>query len=342
MRISVVLASWNGDDFIAEQLASLSRQTRLPDELIVGDDASTDQTVPILEAFAATAPFPVRIIRNGIRAGYAKNFSRLATLASGDILAFCDQDDVWAPRKLEIIESHFAAHPETTCLVHDARIIDATGRLVCKSLLRKLRRSGHDTVIFVKGCATATRKAFAERIFPLPECSAWTHDTILHCVSTVLGSRVVIELPLIDHRLHAENTSGFVPGGRLVPNRVARCLDNFELWSVGGGLRRLPIPRDASESDLLLLERVISLQSSWPVEKCRQIRLQISALRDLVSSRRQAKAMPLGGALGLFRAKWRSGAYDAIGGTRIVLLEWLRIVARVLFRHPIIHDRVSR
>ncbi len=342
MRISVVLASWNGGGFIAEQLFSLSSQTRLPDELIVGDDASTDETVSTLEAFAAIAPFPVRIIQNEVRLGYARNFSHLATLASGDVLAFCDQDDVWAPHKLEIVESHFKAHPETTCLVHDARIIDATGRLVCQSLFHKLRRSGHDTGVFVKGCATVTTRGHAEQIFPLPEPTAWTHDTILHSVSTVLGSRFVLELPLIDHRLHAGNTSGFIPGGSPLANWAARCLDTLEFSTVERGLRRLPIPRDISKCDLVLLDRVISSHSSWPAEKCRQVGDQIFALHDLMLSRRQAMTMPLGRAIDLFRTKWRSGAYDTIGGARIALLEWLRIVARAIFRHPPIHDRTSR
>jgi glycosyltransferase involved in cell wall biosynthesis len=95
------MATFNGAEFIGEQLESLARQTLLPAELLVGDDGSTDATVAIVEAFAAEAPFPVRIIRNDPPLGWVENFLATATQVTGDLISFCDQDDVWLQDKLE-------------------------------------------------------------------------------------------------------------------------------------------------------------------------------------------------------------------------------------------------
>src|SRR3954467_3477295 len=84
MKVSVALASYNGARFIDEQLASLAAQTRLPDELVVCDDGSTDDTLARVERFAATAPFAVRIVRNAENLGFNGNFQRaLGEVAGG-------------------------------------------------------------------------------------------------------------------------------------------------------------------------------------------------------------------------------------------------------------------
>src|SRR6478609_12105203 len=99
--VSVAMATYNGAKFLQAQLDSLAAQTQLPDELVVGDDGSSDDTLAILEAFAASAPFPVRVDRNETRPDYGDNFMRTALRCTGDYIAFCDQDDVWLPEKIE-------------------------------------------------------------------------------------------------------------------------------------------------------------------------------------------------------------------------------------------------
>src|ERR1700751_1590888 len=95
MRVSIALAVYNGERFIAEQLESLANQTRLPDELIVSDDASTDQTVELIREFAARASFPVRLLLNDENVGCTRNFDRALRECNGDIIFLCDHDDVW-------------------------------------------------------------------------------------------------------------------------------------------------------------------------------------------------------------------------------------------------------
>jgi glycosyltransferase involved in cell wall biosynthesis len=96
---SVVMATYNGARFLSEQLDSIRNQDTLPDELIVSDDGSTDETLDIVSDFRRRAPFHVKVLR-GPGCGYAENFWSAAALASCETIAWSDQDDVWHPEKL--------------------------------------------------------------------------------------------------------------------------------------------------------------------------------------------------------------------------------------------------
>ena len=81
------MCTYNGERFLAGQLASIAKQTRLPDELVVCDDRSTDRTVAMVREFAASATYPVRIFENEQNLGSAANFERAIRLCDGDLIA---------------------------------------------------------------------------------------------------------------------------------------------------------------------------------------------------------------------------------------------------------------
>ena len=122
--LSVVMTSYNGGRFIRQQLESLAAQTLLPHELVVCDDGSTDDTLAIVAAFQRVAPFLVNIQRNPVRLGYAENFLHGCTLAAGQLIAFCDQDDVWLPAKLERCVAAFTADDRVLLAIHSATVVD--------------------------------------------------------------------------------------------------------------------------------------------------------------------------------------------------------------------------
>lgn len=110
MKISVIIAAYKGEKYIGEQLASLCRQSRLPDEVLIGDDSGEDlRTVEAVEAFRLQneLPFELKIFRNTPSRGVNGNFRFLAEKASGDLLFFCDQDDVWLPEKIRHVAGVF-------------------------------------------------------------------------------------------------------------------------------------------------------------------------------------------------------------------------------------------
>jgi glycosyltransferase involved in cell wall biosynthesis len=121
--VGVALCTFNGTLFLGEQLGSLISQTRRPDLVIIGDDGSTDSTLELLEQFAGVAPFPVTIRRNRKRLGFADNFLSTAQACQTDVVAFCDQDDMWYPHKLERLTAPFD-DPEVLVAIHAADVVD--------------------------------------------------------------------------------------------------------------------------------------------------------------------------------------------------------------------------
>lgn len=124
--ISIALATCNGDKHIQRQLDSLAAQTLAPAELIISDDHSEDDTIPIVERFAKTVSFPVRIYRNDIRLGYRENFMRASSLCRSELIAFCDQDDYWYPDKLEATSAPFD-NDEVLLAYHNADVVTEAG-----------------------------------------------------------------------------------------------------------------------------------------------------------------------------------------------------------------------
>ena len=95
MKISIAMTAFNGAKYINEQLNSFASQTRLPDEVVVCDDISSDDTFEILDNFARSAPFKMIVVRNNKNLGYTKNFEKALSLCSGDLIFLSDQDDIW-------------------------------------------------------------------------------------------------------------------------------------------------------------------------------------------------------------------------------------------------------
>ena len=122
-RISVALATYNGGRFLHEQLQSLSQQSLSPHELVVSDDKSDDDTLSIVRSFAEKAPFPVVVIEGEGRLGYRLNFRRAANRCSGELIAFCDQDDIWKDNKLRIMARCFD-DPTVQLAYHNATVFN--------------------------------------------------------------------------------------------------------------------------------------------------------------------------------------------------------------------------
>jgi glycosyltransferase involved in cell wall biosynthesis len=95
MTTSVVMTTYNGEKYLQRQLESIAQQSSQPLELIVRDDASKDATVEILRKFQSTVAFEVVVQVNEKNVGFRENFMEAIRQARGEIIAFCDQDDIW-------------------------------------------------------------------------------------------------------------------------------------------------------------------------------------------------------------------------------------------------------
>src|ERR1044072_5158133 len=142
MNLSIALCTYNGAAYLNEQLESFAAQTRTPDELVISDDQSTDDTLRLIEEFAATARFPVQLSVNESNLGTPKNFEKAISLCRGDVILLSDQDDVWHRDKLESVERMFEAKPQLSLVFSNAELVDERLNPFAETLFDRLGFNG--------------------------------------------------------------------------------------------------------------------------------------------------------------------------------------------------------
>lgn len=231
VQISIALCTYNGALFLQEQLESILRQTAQPLELCIGDDGSTDATLDILNRFAARAPFRVVVNRNRFNLGYGENFIQTAKLCAGEWIAFCDQDDVWLPKKLErCAELINQGPPDLRLVVHNAAVVDSEGNFQ-KFLLEGANYDWGRATTFAKhelppawtmygNCMVFDRSLIRDvptdgRAWPCFTAEPHeAHDSWIPILAAALGSVRATSDPLIHYRRHGGNTSDtLMPAG---------------------------------------------------------------------------------------------------------------------------------
>ncbi|CAA9529357.1 MAG: Alpha-L-Rha alpha-1,3-L-rhamnosyltransferase [uncultured Sphingomonadaceae bacterium] len=207
--ISIAMATYKGGKYLRRQLDSLSAQTRLPDELVVCDDDSPDDTAAIVEAFAAEAPFAVRLIRNADRLGYNRNFEKVVGACSGEVIFISDQDDVWFEGKIATVVGLLDADPHALAVVNDQTIASPSGEATQTTVLGNFRRLGYSDVQFGPGCCTALRRSLLDVLLPFPG-DAVPYDHWVTVMPALLGARILCEEPLQLYRRHGDNATASV------------------------------------------------------------------------------------------------------------------------------------
>lgn len=234
-RISIAMCACDGELYLSKQLDSLFEQTCPPYELIVCDDASQDGSFAILESFANRAPFPVRLYRNPQRLGIGANFEQAIRLCTGDVIALCDQDDVWLPNKLATFAELFSMGMDWVCC--DAEVSDSDLHSLGYTLWqrvnfdrneRKAAREGGFFNVLVKhfvvaGATLAFKVQARDRLLPIP-CE-WHYDAWLAAILAATGKVGLVETPLQRYRQHGNNALGAARRGLLSEVRAAFALD---------------------------------------------------------------------------------------------------------------------
>jgi glycosyltransferase involved in cell wall biosynthesis len=206
--ISVVVATYNGERFIGDQLQSILTQTYSPIEIIVVDDCSTDRTLNILKQFAAIHP-NLLVIGNEENLGYIKNFEKGLQLAKGSFVALSDQDDLWLPEKLSILHDLIGDKP---IVYSNSTLIDENGKPIGKKLSDIKRLATFDTGLnylignSAPGHAMLIQKEVVSLAMPFPE--KIPHDYWLGFVGTLLGPVVYTDQCLVEYRQHVSNVFG--------------------------------------------------------------------------------------------------------------------------------------
>ena len=217
--ISILLATFDGERYLDQLFKSLAEQTTMPLELLVGDDGSRDRTLEIVARFARSAPFPVRLTQNKVRLGFAENFLMLARSAVGPVVAFCDQDDVWHPTKLERTSAWFD-DPEIGLVLHRNLLVDEALRWhgrrfppIRRTEIRGPR--GVDPWFPCPGMAIVVRRALLDQVEGRERPSSrdldghpMDHDEWAYLVSATLSSIVLLAEDLASYRQHFQSYLG--------------------------------------------------------------------------------------------------------------------------------------
>ncbi len=217
-KVSVAMAAYNGAAHIAEQLESILNQTRRPDEIIICDDASKDDTTEVASAILKEDGISYCIIKHAENGGVLRGFTDATSACTGDVIFFCDQDDFWQPEKVESVMKVFEENPDCDLVFADASLTDdklnKTGHTLWESIdfspagdinneklvTEMLRRN-----IFT-GMSMAVKKELLERTNL--SCPDMLHDEAIGWEALRSAKVLPLNRELVLYRQHAGNAVG--------------------------------------------------------------------------------------------------------------------------------------
>lgn len=250
-QIQILLATYNGELFLQEQLDSIACQSYKNWTILARDDESTDSTRDILKQFQQTHPDKLILVEDGLgkSGGATPNFLKLLKHATSDIVALADQDDVWHPHKVERsvaaisqMESRYGAHVPAM-VHHDFSLVDANASMLVKSFDKahgRRREINHLDRMpfagFAHGFSMTFNRALIDKMMPAPSM-AWGHDTLLACVAQDFGHVEFIPEQLALYRRHGQNASDVTSYQRRALGRVLN--EGISFTNVANTLRGL-------------------------------------------------------------------------------------------------------
>lgn len=332
-KISIALCTYNGAAFLQQQLESFLDQIRLPDELVVGDDCSKDETLCILENFAARASFPVRIQVNPQNLGSTKNFEQTILRCGGDVIFMSDQDDVWLPCKIEKTLRVLEENPEVGFVFTDAALVDEKLQPLNINLWKisffpEEQRQARDNRMLevllnrnvVTGATIAFRTEFRKSFVPIPiDIPNMIHDAWIALIIAAQAKAEFISEPLMKYRQHTEQQLGIDWRHLKSPRQIAddrakvytKLIDFYQME-----LKRLQICFEILSENPFFFQHRSTLETTVEKasERCREIIAHYQARGKLPANRLRRAAVIFGEVLSgryhRFSKGWLSAAKD--------------------------------
>lgn len=223
MKVSVVMAVYNGEKYLLEQLDSIKNQTRTPDEVLIGDDGSTDSSVALIKDYIKNNNLSWQISVNSERKGFGRNFFSLMNRCTGDAIFPSDQDDVWRLDKIEKMVEILEKNDNIALLISTYQMVSMD--FSCRDFNTRnnplnpekcgiVRLSLHD-VISQKdktcpyaGMAQCIRASFYFNTFQNMNHFPLVHDRIMVLLAADAGAFYKLNDFTVFHRVHVKNTSG--------------------------------------------------------------------------------------------------------------------------------------
>jgi len=217
-KISIALATYNGEKFLSQQLDSLLNQTYQNIEIIICDDNSTDNTINVIENYIKKYS-NIILYKNKKQLGFVKNFEKVIKLCKSEYIALCDQDDIWIKNKLEVqiqemklLEKMYKNRP---LLVHsDLKMINENEKIIHSSYFkfRNYRLKNKKDLAYILGACSVMgntilfNQLLKNKILPFIE-DIEVHDYWIALVNELYGKRKTIYEALVLYRIHHKNSS---------------------------------------------------------------------------------------------------------------------------------------
>lgn len=215
MEVSVAICTYNGEDYLQKQIESILDQSRLPQQIIVCDDGSTDSTPEILRSYQSDHPEIFDIYENDANIGVSMNFNKAISKCTGDLIFLADQDDVW---KSEKIKHHYKAHQQNNAEIvfNNSKVVDenlneiATHWSTSPYQYRTVSdpNSAFEELLkynFLKGCEMSFTSKLKNIATPIPP--EVPHDYFIAIIGSTIGKMSDIKTPLQLYRRHSGNES---------------------------------------------------------------------------------------------------------------------------------------
>lgn len=214
----ILLATYNGENYIKQQIDSILAQSYDDWQLIISDDGSKDRTVSIIEGYVNVNPGKIKLIKNesGVQGAYGNFMNLINQAPAGDCYAFCDQDDEWYSNKLQIMAGHFESRASQPLLVyHDLKVVDKEQKVLGESFkaytkLGAGEADGFSTLMkynITPGCSVCFNHKLRELI-KSPMNPVSIHDWWTMLVAAAFGDIKREDKVLGIYRQHDNNTLG--------------------------------------------------------------------------------------------------------------------------------------
>lgn len=217
-KIDILMATYNGEKYLKEQIESILNQTYQNIRLIISDDCSKDKTREIIKEYEKKDKRIISYFQEK-NLGYVKNFEFLLTKVENDIYMLSDQDDFWLPKKVEHTYQKLK-EAEADLVFTDLEVVDKDLKMLYPSfndfmkLTRKIKKYIHDYRLeylynCVTGCTLMSKKKFIDKIIPIPTDSKYAiHDTWIATVVVNNGKAAYLDEKTIKYRQHGKNQVG--------------------------------------------------------------------------------------------------------------------------------------
>ncbi|HFU4489532.1 TPA: glycosyltransferase family 2 protein [Streptococcus suis] len=263
MKVNILMSTYNGERFLAEQIESIQAQTFQDWTLLIRDDGSTDKTCDIISSFCEQDS-RIRFINKDVKQnlGVIASFHAVLTEEAADYYFLCDQDDVWLPDKMQVCLDEAVKHPRNlpVMVYMDLKVVDENLRVLNESMIRSQSHHANTQLVqeLTENTVTGGVAMFNHALAQLwqGDETIIMHDWYLALLASALGKLIYIDQPGELYRQHGNN----VLGARTLGKRVFKWLRPHLLFSVYWNLIKqsqnqakniLPFVSNSSDKDLI-------------------------------------------------------------------------------------------